>query len=670
MITPSLLLALTVTVQQSPTDNAFRTTIGNAVESPRIDGVVEDDEWAGAGEAGDFIQYEPQRGAPASERTEVLILQDSEALYVAFRLWDAQEPTAQLTRRDAALTSDDAVSIVLDTYHDRQSAYLFMTNLLGTQRDGRIADDGRTVDDAWDAEWAAAAVRTEWGWSAEFRIPFSSLRYEAGEDRVWGINFGRTLRRSLEVAFWSGPLDAELRVSQAGELRGLNLARPTRPVDVIVYGLSRAASGQDTDFDAGADLRYAPDPSVAFNGTVNPDFSTIEADREQVNLTRFELSLPEKRPFFLEGNELHRQRIRTFFTRRISGIRGGGQVLGKKGAWTYAGMAVGADPVAGGSSPFYSMGRVRRDLGRSAVGVTWAERRLESQGSGSVSMDATLFFSSTWGFTGQAVQSYGEFTDGTTAFFLRPSYDSPTGHVHVRFTHLGDRFGDNVNAIGFVRDDDRRELDSAIQKTVWFESGLLERFEYSSNYNIFWGQDGTRRSWAIDEGIAVQFRNRWSLDVSHNEEFKLFEKEFRNRATAVELGYNTREFQSVSTEVEFGKTFDLDFVLLSGTARFKPTAESSLEYSLERLSLDPDPELESTWIHVVRGSQFFTNDLFVQLFVQSNSVIDRREAQVVLVYRYRPPFGTVQLAFQRGRAEFGERSDQGNTVFLKGTWVF
>ncbi len=332
-------------------------------------------------------------------------------------------------------------------------------------------------------------------------------------------------------------------------------------------------------------------------------------------------------------------------------------------------MGVGAEEGAPGSSPFFGVGRVRRDLGRSNLGVTWAERRLDGAANGSVGMDATLFFSSTFGFTGQAIHSYGAFDQGTSAFFLRPSFDSPTGHFHVRYTHLGKRFGDNVNAVGFVRDDDRREWDSAAEKTIWFETGPLEKLDYESNYNIYWGQDGTRRSWAIDQGFTFEFRNRWTLEVSHDEEFKLFEKEFRNRASSIDLGYNTREFTSASTEVEIGRSFDADFVLVSATARFKPTDQSSLEYTLEWLSLDPDPDGEGTWIHVLQGSQFFTTDLYVQAFLQTNTVIDRREAQIIFVYRYRPPFGTIQLAFQRGRAGFGERSQQANTIFLKGTWV-
>ena len=112
--------------------------------------------------------------------------------------------------------------------------------------------------------------------------------------------------------------------------------------------------------------------------------------------------------------------------------------------------------------------------------MTWAERRLDGAGNGSVGLDATLFFSPTFGFTGQAIQSYGEFAQGTEAFFLRPAYDSPTGHLHVRYTHLGDRFGDNVNVVGFVRDDDRREVDAAAEKTIWFDTGPLEMLEYAS----------------------------------------------------------------------------------------------------------------------------------------------------------------------------------------------
>jgi hypothetical protein len=309
------------------------------------------------------------------------------------------------------------------------------------------------------------------------------------------------------------------------------------------------------------------------------------------------------------------------------------------------------------------------------MAMTWADRRESGAGQGSVGMDATLFFTRTLGLTGQAVRSYGPYDDGVWAFFLRPSYDSPTGHFHVRYTHLGERFRENVNLVGFVQDDDRREIDSALSKTFWLRRGVLERLEYGSNYNVYWSQGGRLRSWKVDESLDAELRNRWSGRIAHTEEFKAeelprFEKDFRNRSTTVRVGYNTREYQSVFAAYRFGRNFDSDFHLVSGAVRYKPTPESALEYELQRLVLDPDPAGASTWIHVARANHFFTNDLFLQLFFQTNSAIDRQNVQAVFVYRYRPPFGTLQLAFQRGTAEFGERSDQGNTLFLKSTLVF
>ena len=199
--------------------------------------------------------------------------------------------------------------------------------------------------------------------------------------------------------------------------------------------------------------------------------------------------------------------------------------------------------------------------------------------------------------------------------------------------------------------------------------GSLERIQYNSNYNAYWGQTGTLRSWQIDESVAVDFRNRWIATASHTEEFKRFEKDFRNRQTGIQVGYNTRAYQSALGGVTFGRNFDADFVLGSVGARYKLTDRTSTEYELQRLTLNPDPENESTWIHVVRASQFFTPDLFVRVFYQTNSVIDRRNMQAIFVYRYLPPFGTIQVANQRGTAEFGQRSDQGHTLFLKVTTV-
>jgi hypothetical protein len=669
----ALLLAL---VGQQEGEPARPALLGRrAAAPPVLDGVVDPLEWRDADSAAGFRQFLPRRGEPASRPTLARVMYDAGTLYLAFEVHDDQPPTAQLTRRDASLLEDDAVVVLLDTHADRQSAYYFIANPLGTQADGRIADDGRTVDANWDGRWLVAARRTPYGWSAELAIPFSTLAFRPGRNRSWGINLGRSRRSTLERSFWSGPLDDLYRVSQAGTLQGLDIPAPPRRHQIIAYGLSRLQEDSASHWGGGVDARYAVRQDVLLQGTFNPDFATVEADREQVNLSRFELSLAEKRPFFLEGSELYRQRIQTFYSRRIADIRGGAKLNAREGGWTGALLWAREEAAAELPDAHFLVGRLRRDLfGRSNLGLTFADRLREGDHQGSLGADANLFFTRTLSFTGQWIEAFGPVAgDGRwgarRAFFLRPSYDTPTAHFHVRYTHLGEQFGDNANAVGFIRDDNRRELDAALSRSRYFRSGLLERIGYNSNYNVYWGQPGPLRSWEIRQSLGADLRNRLSLEASHIEDLQRFEADFRNRNTAITVGYNTREFQSVRAGFAWGRTFGSAFRLWTAEAAWKPLAALSLEYELERLTLDPDPDQETTWIHVVRVNQAFTPDLFLRLFLQTNSAIDRQNVQALFVWRYLPPFGTIQLAYQKGTAAFGTRSAQGHTLFLKATAV-
>jgi hypothetical protein len=576
----------------------------------------------------------------------------------------------QMTQRDAQLWNEDSVQVFLDSFHDGRSGYYFMTNVLGTQADGRIAEDGTSNDDSWDAPWSAAGRPTEYGYSVEMAIPFSAIQHVSGSDTTWGINFARTRSRSLERSYWAGPVDHWGRMSQAGDLVGLDITASNKRHQLIPYAISQVQDGRSPDGAIGLDFRYVVTPQTSAYLTVNPDFATVEADQEEINLTRFEVSLAEKRQFFLEGGELFNQRIRTFYSRRIADITGGVKVLGKQRGWTFALLTAQGEIPEASRDARYTIARVQRDVSsRSNVGFLLADRTSAGRHQGSVELDANLFFTQTFGVTGQLVKSYGEFGRGSMAFFARPSYDSATAHAHIRYAHLGDRFADNVNVVGFVQDDDRREIDSDLNKTFWPASGPAERIQYSSTYNAYWGQTGTLRSWQVDESLSVDWRSNWSTSASHREEFKRFEKDFRNRRTQVAVGYNTRAWESVRGGMAVGHNFDADFRLWTAAGRYKLTEALSAEYELQRLDLDPDPDQASTWIHVVRADQFFTKDLFLRVFFQTNSAIDRRNVQAVFVYRYLPPFGTVQVAYHRGTAEFGERSDQGNTLFVKLTTV-
>ncbi len=646
-----------------------------AAKPPVIDGGVGEDEWQTATPVAGFIQYEPQRGERSQLQTEARVLYDAGHLYVAFRAWDPEPVTAQLTQRDADLLRDDAVVVVVDSTNDRRSGYYFITNALGTQADGRISDDGRTSEATWDAPWQSAAMRTDYGWSAEFSIPLSSIRYASGDRQTWGINFGRSRRRNLELSFWSGPLDNQWRVSEAGRLTQLSVPAPVDRIQVVPYALAQAQDGVPPNWDAGIDARYAITATTAIYGTLYPDFATVEADQEQINLTRFELTLPEKRQFFLEGQDQFNQRFPnrypTFYSRRIADISTGGKLLGKQGPWAVSFISAESSPSGAEQSANYSVGRAQRDiLGRSTVAVMASNRRFNSADQGAFSADTSLFFGRTFSMTAQAVKTYGPFGHGTMAFLIRPSYDSSTGHFHVRYGDIGTHVAENLNVIGQIVDDDRRELDSHVTKIVWIRKGAFEQFRYDSNYNAYWSHAGALRRWKGNQAVAFEFRNRMNTSFSWAEEMIEFEKPFRNRQVMLDVGYNTREYQSVTTGLEFGRNFDSDYWLWTGSARYKVTEALSAEYSLERLELDPDPRDQSTWIHVIRANQSFTKDLFLKLFFQTNSAIERNNVQAVFVWRYLPPFGTFQVAYQRGTAGFGERSTQGNTLFVKTTTVF
>ena len=294
-------------------------------ESIKVDGFLDEAVWEKAPEISDFIQFEPERGKPASLKTTVKILYDENFIYFGFLCYDPQPEkiAAQMTKRDADLFDDDAVIVGLDTFHDRRNCYYFVTNLLGTQHDGRITDNGRTREATWDGIWKSAGQNTDFGWSVEIAVDLSSLKYEPGKNKTWGLNLGRTIPRVLEESFWTGPLESSQRVSQFGVLRGLSLRRAEKRAQIIPHIISKLEEGKKSELESGIDARYAFSQMVSGNLTINPDFATIEADQEQINLTRFELSLAEKRNFFLEGSEIYRQRISLFYSRRISDIYGG-----------------------------------------------------------------------------------------------------------------------------------------------------------------------------------------------------------------------------------------------------------------------------------------------------------------------------------------------------------
>jgi hypothetical protein len=334
--------------QQTPRDSAALRTVGAAPAAGdiRLDGRLVEEAWAAAPVAGEFTESYPTPGRAARERTEVRVLYAPDALYVGVRMFDSAPDSiaAQLARRDASGIFSDWVHVMLDTHHDRRSAYRFSVNPRGVQKDVFHSDD-TSEDIAWDAVWQVATRVDSLGWVAEYRIPLSQLRFDGGVPpggRVWGLGVQRDVARREERTSWSPWTRNDGGfVSRFGDLTGLNGLHATRHLELLPYtsarldrsprSLSPAGgpfySATDVGVAVGADLKYGLASGLTLTATVNPDFGQVEVDPAVVNLSAFESFFPEQRPFFTEGAEIFRfaqpntfnsyNFIQPFYSRRI-----------------------------------------------------------------------------------------------------------------------------------------------------------------------------------------------------------------------------------------------------------------------------------------------------------------------------------------------------------------
>jgi hypothetical protein len=301
----------------------------------RVDGVLDEAAWAGAAAAEGFTQRRPNPGTPSGLRTEVRVLFGEGVLYVGARMYDSPDSiAAQLARRDATGTYSDWLTVLLDSDHDRRSAFNFAVNPRGVRRDGITSDAGRT-DLAWDAVWDARTATDSLGWTVEMAIPLSQLRFSPGQT-TWGVNFSREVARRDEVSYWAALLPNQSGfVSRSGTLAGVEGVGSAARLELEPYTVSRVTrapgdgrnpfySENDLFASAGLDLRYRLTSSLTLTGTINPDFGQVEADPAVVNLTAFETFQPERRPFFVQGSDIFDFRIGSefdtemlFYSRRI-----------------------------------------------------------------------------------------------------------------------------------------------------------------------------------------------------------------------------------------------------------------------------------------------------------------------------------------------------------------
>lgn len=488
--------------------------------APEIDGRLDEAMWRDGTPLTDFLQRELNEGVPGSERTEVRLATDGVYLYIGARMFD-REPQLIVPGekvRDGQLGSSDHIALIFDTYHDHQNGFVFATTPSGIEYDGQVIREGEGGGAAtvgqnraqagalggfnvnWDASWSVATHIDSLGWTAEFRIPYSTLRYQSGSgEQTWGMNVSRSIRRKNEELYWSFiPRQFSLyRLSLAGQLVGLTV--PTRRIQTVTpYVLtsaqrqwSRGIASTATPTEVGGEIKYGVTPAMTLDLTYNTDFAQVEVDDQRVNLTRFPVFFPEKRPFFLENAGTFSagtpQAVDLFFTRRIGigsngtpqPIIGGGRLSGRVGGTTIGALQMFTDASDTSSSgQSFSVARATRELSsRSRVGAMVVQRLSTKDGDDvnrTFAIDGRLGLGQRWTSDLWAARTTTRGRDGdANAYSGRLAYQTNVWNHNARVAQVGEDFNPEV---GFMsRPGGYRAFDATLMRLVrvpqwsWFK---------------------------------------------------------------------------------------------------------------------------------------------------------------------------------------------------------
>jgi Domain of unknown function (DUF5916) len=666
------------------TSSAYAQKTATAVqvsEAPTLDGnVLGDPAWKAAPVIAGFQQEQPDEGQPASEQTEVRIVFTRDTLYIGVVCFD-RNPSSIIvsdSRRDADLEDTDSFRVIFDTYRDHLNGFVFGTNPAAIEYDGQVTNEGQGgaglgagqrqqsgsgggFNLNWDAAWEVRAMIDDRGWHAEFAIPFRTLRFPAGANQTWGMNFQRNIRRRNERAYWA-PIPRQYslyRLSLAGTLSGVT-APTIRSFRATPYALGNAlASGlKPADGkilgDVGIDVKYTLTPSLTLDGTVNTDFAQGEVDDQQVNLDRFALFFPEKRPFFLEnagffsvGNP---GEVDLFFSRRIGlgdngeavGILGGGRVSGKAGPYNVGLLNMQTDDFQEReASNNFTVIRVSRDLpNRSALGGLFVNR----QGTGALAppddRNRTYAVDGKWGIRQHTVLSSfvaRTETPGVTeddyAFNVRSRTNVPRFDLEMGYQEVGDRFNPEV---GFLSRRGYRKPDVRLN-TRWRPQNSfgIQELRPHVSYRSFWGHDGFHETNYVHLDNHWQFRNASEIHTGMNltlegvrVPFEIYPGVFVPSGTYEhsEAQLNVMSNQgapvSMSMMAVIGGFFGGDRVTLTPTVRMRAGETFSTEVSYQRNDVDlPWGEFTTNLVRT-RVSYSFDPRTFVQGLVQYNDRAD------------------------------------------------
>lgn len=668
-------------------------------ESIEIDGDLTEDDWQHAESIDEFVQIEPYEGEVSSQPMEVRILYDTENIYFGFTCFDSEisKLVANEMRRDSRdLHENDTVFLILDTYDDKRSGFFFRMNALGAIQDRAVTNSGDTLNRDWDAVVECKSKINDTYWTSELSIPFSQLRFKQSDQIVWGMNTGRELARNQEEVIWV-PVPAsyggmaKYRTANLGRLVGISDVAPSRNLEVLPYILPGVTqinendAGLETDgkFKMGVDVKYGITSNLTADVTYNTDFAQVEADEEQVNLTRFSLFFPEKRPFFLEGAGLFdfgipRSSYRRpppmllFYSRRIGLAEGnaipiifGGKASGKVGSYGVGFLNVLTDKFHDANTeddPLdvprtnYSVMRITKDVASGSrigmIAVNKDEIGDYNRAGGfdfeyrpNDSMDVRGMWSRTFepGLSGQNNAWYlgsnwrsnrfrleGSYTDIAEGFNPAVGYVRRTGIRHfrgeARWVPMPQRFGirqiwtgPEVNYI-LNHNNELEEWD--ISYTNWFE------FD-SGDYILFNGKRTFERLndvFDFRDGVEVPIgdysSNSYHVRLSSSD----------SRPISTTLGGGIEDFYNGEVRRAYIQT------------TFKPNGHLSVSAQYQFNQVVDLPEMYFTdgqprpvYVNLFRGrvDYSFTTGLFAKLFAQWNTDANVMSTNFLINYIYR-----------------------------------
>ena len=669
-------------------------------QSIEVDGDLTEEDWQNAEPINQFVQIEPYEGEIGSEAMEVRVLYDNENIYFGFTCFDSEisKLVANEMRRDSRdLHDNDTVFLILDTYNDQRSGFFFRMNPLGAIQDRAVTNSGDTLNRDWDAVVECKSKINDTYWTSELSIPFSQLRFKQSDQIVWGMNTGRELARNQEEMIWT-PVPAsyggmaKYRTANMGKLVGLSGVAPSRNLEVLPYVLPGVTqingndAGLETEgkFKIGFDAKYGITSNLTTDITYNTDFAQVEADEEQVNLTRFSLFFPEKRPFFLEGAGLFdfgvpRTSYRRpppmllFYSRRIGLAEGnaipiifGGKASGKVGSYGVGFLNVmtdeyyDADPL---DDPIdiprtnYSVMRITKDVASgSRIGMIAVNKDEFGDYNRAGGFDFEYRPNDNMDVRGLWSRTFEPNASGRNdAWYLGANWRRDRFRLEGSYTDINEDFNP---AVGYVRRTGIRHLRGEMRWTPMPQKFGIRQIWTGPEMNYILNSDNQLEEWNVsytnwfefDSGDYILFNGRRTFErldeiFDFRDGVEIPIGDYASNAYSVRL--SSSDSRPISTTLGGGiedfYTGEVRRAYIQTT--LKPNAHISLsaQYQFNQVVDLPetyftDGEPRPVYANLFRGrlDYSFSTELFAKLFAQWNADSNVVSTNFLINYIYRP----------------------------------